>query len=183
MAPEALQPKYNIEPFDPEKHDRTVFSCGVDRLDNFLKRTAKKHQAGDFSRVFVAVKEDSATVTGYYSINAHAIEGDDLPEALTKHSPRHGVIPAAYISMIAVGQNVQGGGLGRILLADGLKRIMLLADQLGLAVVVLDVFDDDGDDAYQRRISFYESMGFQSFPSVPSRMFIGLKDIRAAFSD
>ena len=47
-------PQISIEPLDPEKHHRAGFSCGTDRLDNFLKRTARKHQAGDFTRVWVA---------------------------------------------------------------------------------------------------------------------------------
>jgi ribosomal protein S18 acetylase RimI-like enzyme len=182
MAPEAPKPVYDKEPLDPEKHDRAAFSCGVDRLDNYLKRTAKKSQKGDFTRIFVAVNPEASTVVGYYSMNAHGIEGDGLPEALTKRGPRHGVIPAAYLSMIAVDQNAQGVGLGKILLADALKRLIPLADQIGISVVVLDVFDDDGPEAYERRINFYEGMGFKSLSTRRSRMFLTLKDIRAAFA-
>ncbi len=181
MAPDAPKTIYDIEPFDPANHNRTAFSCGVERLDNYLKRTAKKHQAGDFARVFVAVEPGSPAVIGYYSINAHSIEGDGLPRALTKNNPRHGAVPAAYLSMLAADQRAQGKGLGRILLADALKRLIPVSEEMGLAVVVLDVFDDDGADAYQRRITFYERMGFQSLPSNRARMFITMKDVRAAF--
>ena len=41
----------SMEPLDPRRHDRAAFSCGAVRLDNFLERTARKHQAGDFTRV------------------------------------------------------------------------------------------------------------------------------------
>ncbi len=182
MAPDAPAPQYDIEPFDPDRHDRTAFSCGVDRLDNFLKRTAKKHQAGDFTRVFVAVEPGAAPVIGYYSLNAHSVEGETLPEALTKNSPRHGAIPAAYLSMIAVDRTAQGKRLGRSLLADALKRLIPLSEEIGLAAVILDVFDDDGLEAFERRIAFYDSMGFSSLPSNRARMFIPMKDVRAAFA-
>lgn len=33
-----------IELFDPARHDRAGFVCGVDRLDNYLKLSAKKQQ-------------------------------------------------------------------------------------------------------------------------------------------
>ena len=50
MAPEpGANFTVDIEPFDPVRHDRTVFSCGSDRVDNYLKRTAKKHQKDDFA--------------------------------------------------------------------------------------------------------------------------------------
>ncbi len=36
-----------IEPFDPEKHDRTAFSCGIDQVDNFFRKTANKLSKAD----------------------------------------------------------------------------------------------------------------------------------------
>ena len=71
--------RFKIEPFDPKRHDRAVFSCGVNQIDNFLKRTAKKHQKGDFTRVWVAIQPPEQRVLGYYAINSHAIETGDLP--------------------------------------------------------------------------------------------------------
>ena len=54
--------RISIEPLDPRRHDRTGFSCGTARLDNFLKRTARKHQAGDFTRVWVATNSRQAEI-------------------------------------------------------------------------------------------------------------------------
>lgn len=183
MAPDAPLPDYDIAPFDPDVHDRTGFSCGVARLDSYLKFTAKKHQAGDFARVFVAVRRGSSAVAGYYAMNAHSIESDGLPPALAKRAPRHGAIPAAYLSMTAVDASAQGAGLGRILLADALKRLIPLADEIGVAAVVLDVLDDDGEAAFERRLRFYEHMGFRSLATNRRRMFITMKDARAAFAE
>ncbi len=168
-------PRYRIARFDPQTHDRAGFSCGIDRLDNFLKLTAKKQQTGDFTRVFVATAPDGAAVLGYYAVNAHSLLGDALPEAITRRAPPHGV-PAAYLSMIAVSAAHQGRGLGRILLVDALKRLAAVSDDLGLKAVVLDVLEDGGADAFERRLAFYERMGFRSFPSRRGRMFLLLRD-------
>ena len=172
--------RISIEPLDPRRHDRTAFSCGTIRLDNFLKRTARKHQAGDFSRVWVATDAGKAEILGYYALNAHALEGDDLPADLTRNSPRSAGIPAVYLSMIAVDRRRQGQGFGRILLADALNRAAAVADQIGLKAVVLDVIDDGGPEIVERRRAFYASVGFRSLPSCPSRMFIGIHTVRSA---
>ena len=169
----------SIDPLDPENHDRAAFSCGTGRLDNFLKRTARKHQAGDFTRVWVATEGGRAEILGFYALNAHSLEGDDLPANLTRNAPRSGFIPAVYLSMIAVDRRHQGQGFGRVLLADALKRAAA-ADQIGLKAVVLDVIEDGGPDITEKRRAFYAAMGFQSFPSRPLRMFIGIETIRRA---
>lgn len=181
MAPEPAS-AFLIQAFDPDRHDRTAFSCGVDRIDNFLNVTARKHHDGDFTRVFVAMRPDETAVMGYYALNAHSLSGPDIPGELAKRGPRH-AIPAAYLSMIGIDSREQGNGLGVILLADALKRIMKAADAIGLKAVVLDVVDDDGPEAYGRRRAFYQRMGFRSFPSRESRMFLTVKDIRAAFAE
>ena len=169
-----------IEPLDPQKHDRAAFSCGTARLDNFLKRTARKHQAGDFTRVWVATESGQTDILGYYALNAHTLEGNDLPGHLTKNAPRFGGIPAVYLSMIAVDRRYQGQGVGRILLADALGRAVGAAEQIGLKAVVLDVIEDGGAEITERRRAFYAAMGFQSLPSRPLRMFISIETVRRA---
>ena len=160
-----------IEPLDPKKHDRTAFESGIARVDNFLKRTAKKQQADDHTRVQVAVSTD-AVVVGYYALNAHQIE---LPETC-----RFGAIPAAYLSMLGVSSTVQGQGVGQLLMADAFLRVLNAGHQIGLAALILDVIDDDGEAAAHRRQAFYHRLGFQSFPSQPQRMFITLDTLRRA---
>ena len=172
-----------IEPLDPVRHDRNSFSCGAGRFDNFLKRTARKHQAGSFSRVWVATDGPSSQVLGYYALNAHSLEGHNLPEGVTRDAPRHGAIPAVYISMIAVDCRQQGQGIGRILLADALARVAAAAEQVGIKAVVLDVIEDGGNNLTEKRRQFYTAMGFESLPGRPLRMFIAIETIRRAIQN
>ena len=169
-----------IGPIDPVRYYRNSFSCGAGRLDNFLKRTARKHQAGNFSRVWVATDGRSSQFLGYYALNAHALEGDDLPVGLRREAPRHGAIPAVHLSMIAVDHRQQGQGIGRILLADALARVASAAELVGIKAVVLDVIEDGGKELTEKRRAFYTAMGFESLPGRPLRMFIGIETIRRA---
>ena len=84
--------------------------------------------------------------------------------------------------MIAVNQRYQRQGLGRVLLANALKRSVVAADQGGVKTVILDVVDDGGPEIAERRRVVYAAMGFWSFPSRPSRMFLPVETIRRARS-
>ena len=56
-----IKPKsLRIESFDPSRHDRADFDCGVVRQNNYLKLSAKKEQQDDMTRVSVVVEEGGA---------------------------------------------------------------------------------------------------------------------------
>ena len=172
-----------IEPFDPGRHERSGFSCGTERLDNFLRFSARKRQKDDFTRVFVAVAEGSPKVLGHYALNAHAVATGELGADRPRRAPNTGSIPALYLSMIAVDRSRQGEGLGSDLAVDALGRARNVAGEVGLKLVVLDVIGDGGNEAFARRMEFYRRLGFQSFRDRPERMFIPIDTIRAMFSD
>lgn len=174
--------RLTIKPFDPEKHDRTAFFCGVEQVDNFFKRTANKLAKAGNLRVFVMVGAGHEAI-GFYAINAHAIDYQELPKAFARSRPRHGSIPAAYISMIGVDRRHGGHGYGGDLLADALRRIALASESLGIAVVVLDVLDDGNRDLIVRRKKLYEGYGFMPFKSDPLRLFLPVATVWQVLTD
>ena len=176
-------PRTVIEPFDPGRHDRSGFSCGTARLDNFLRLSARKQQKDDFTRVFVAVAEGSPEVLGYYALNAHAVATEELGADRPRRAPRTGSIPALYLSMIAVDERRQGMGLGLDLAVDAQGRALSVAGEIGLKLVILDVTDDGGADIFARRMAFYRRLGFRSLEDRPERMFITIGTIRAMFGE
>ncbi len=176
-------PRIVIEPFDPGRHDRSGFSCGTDRLNNFLRLSARKQQKDNFTRVFVAVAEGSSEVLGYYALNAHAVATEELGDDSPKRVPRTGSIPALYLSMIAVDGRRQGMGLGSDLAVDALGRALNVAGEVGLKLVVLDVIDDGGEEIFARRMEFYRRLGFRSLEDRPGRMFITIDTIRVMFGE
>jgi ribosomal protein S18 acetylase RimI-like enzyme len=182
LTGEEPEPRYIVEPFDPDRHDRTAFSCGVPKVDNYFKKTANKlHQAGNV-RLFVMIAP-GGEVAGFYAINAHAVSFDDLPRKYARTRPAHGDIPAAYISMIGRDEKFRGSGYGADLLVDALTRIAAVADQLGLAVVMLDVLDCGDAARTARRKALYESYGFTALASNPLRMFLPIATVRAAIEE
>lgn len=171
-------PPYTTEPFDPAKHDREAFSCGVEQVDNFFKRTANKLGKADNARVFV-LTGGAGRVLGFYALNSHDVDVGDLPKSYTRTAPNSGLIPAAYLSMIGVDRRYAGRGLGGSLLIDALMRIERASRELGIAVVVLDILDCGDPDKVERRKRLYTGFGFQPFASMPLRMFLPLKVVRA----
>ena len=172
-----------IEPFDLARRERPGFSCGTDRLDNFLRLSTRKQQKDDFTRVFVAVAEGSPEVLGYYALNVHAVAAGELGADRPRRAPNTGSIPALYLSMIAVDRNWRGMGLGSDPAIDALGRTLNVAGEEGLKLVVLDVIDDGGSDAFARRMEFYRRPGFRGFQDRPERMFITIGTIRSMFAD
>ena len=163
------QPHHVIEPFDPARHDRTGFSCGVAAVDNYFKKTANKLAEAGNVRLFVMVSAEQELI-GFYAINAHAVDG-------------HGSIPAAFIAMIGRDQRYSGSGFGADLLVDALRRIAQAADSLGIAVALLDVLDCGDPHRTARRQALYESYGFQPLPSNPTRLFLPLNAIRELMAE
>lgn len=173
---------YTIEPFDPSRHDRAAFSCGVEQIDRYFQKTANKLVKADNVRLYV-MAEANGTVIGFYALNAHAVHYADLPVKFARTRPLHGNIPAAYISMIGRDQKFRGGGYGGDLLVDALRRIAVAADAIGVAVVMLDVLDCGDPDRVARRKALYESYGFQSLASNPLRMFLPVSVVRKLIAE
>ena len=100
MIDRAFLARLRIEPLDRNKHDRAAFRSGVDRVDNFLHKTAARQQDADHTRVYVACLDDGNDVVGYYALNSHAIDITSLPEEKRKSLPRYPTISAIYLSVV-----------------------------------------------------------------------------------
>jgi hypothetical protein len=166
-----------IEPFDPAKHDRTTFTCGVAQVDNFFKKTANKLVKADNLRVFVMV-DLAGQLIGFYAINAHKVDYTELPPNYARDRPGHGSIPAIYISMIGVDVRFSGLGFGGDLLVDCLSRIARIASDLGVSVVMLDVLDCGNPGLVEKRKRLYAGYGFIALPSNDMRLFLPLATIK-----
>lgn len=72
----------NIEPVS-SNHYRRGFSCGVEALDEYLQRFARRHANANVRRTYVA--GDRSDILGFYSLAMSAIRGENLP---SKHLSR-----------------------------------------------------------------------------------------------
>jgi GNAT superfamily N-acetyltransferase len=167
-----------FEPFDPEKHDRTAFSCGVDQVDNYFKKTANKLQKSGNVRVSVLLDAEEQLL-GFYAVNAHSVDYVELPKKFARTRPSHGSIPAAFISMIGVDQRFQGNGLGGILLVEALRNLAHASESLGIAVVLMDVLECGNEEATTRRLTLYSGYGFTPLQNSRLRLFMPIQDAKA----
>ncbi|WP_187968422.1 GNAT family N-acetyltransferase [Aquibium microcysteis] len=182
MSPIGTAGRFRIEPFDPDRHDRTGFSCGIEQVDNYFRKTANKLAKAGNIRLYVMTASDG-TVIGFYAINAHAVHYADLPKSYARTRPGHGQIPAAYISMIGRDKRYRGAGHGAHLLVDALKRIAMAADALGLAIVMLDVLDCGNPEKVAMRKRMYMGFGFTALASDPLRLFLPIATIRTLLEE
>lgn len=165
------------ESLDVTRHDRSTFESGIAQVDNFLRHTANKLTRAANLRTFV-LSDDQGKILGFYAQNASAIDYADLPARFAKTRPGHGEIPAVFISMIGVDRRVQGKGLGRDLLVDGLWRIAEAERSVGIALVLIDVLDCGDPDRTERRKTFYLRHGFAQLPGRPLRLFMPTATLR-----
>ena len=166
-----------IEVFDPARHDRAGFSCGVDRLDNYLKLSAKKQQKDDMTRVYVAVEDGDVVVLGYHAISLGMMNIDQLAKR-PRGAPDHGELPILFLGQVAVNKAAHGQGVGSILMHHVFEKACRVADEAGCFAIVLDVMSDGGEAAFEKRRSWYAEFGFQPFVSNQARMFMTMKHAR-----
>lgn len=170
--------RIEIRAFDAKSHDRGNFDCGHDRLNNYLKTSASKLQKGDFTRVYVAVEPGQSAVLGYHAINFGELDARAL-ETPPRGAPSHMRLPVLFLGQIAVTRTATGIGIGGMLMHHVFEKAVQLADQAGCWAILLDAVDDDGDEAFRRRIAWYADFGFRAMPSRKCRMFMTMKDVRA----
>ena len=156
-----------IEPLSKE-HDRAGFHCGIPALDRYLKQQARQDVKRRISRVFVSTEPaHPRKVIGYYTLSTLSIELRQLPENQRRQLPRH-PLPAALIGRLAVSQDARGKGIGRMLLADAVKRTLAVSHEIAVYAMVVDAINDDAK-------WFYEQFGFVSLRDAPARLFLPLK--------
>lgn len=163
-------PSWIIEKLD-KRHDRAAFSCGVESLDDYLRRFAGQNEKSGISQHFVAVATaGDSRILGYYALSAGSVAFDRVPDALRKRLPRY-PIPVAHLARLAVDQSMQGHGLGEDLLIDALSRIMHAADEVGIHAVEVVAVNDSA-----RR--FYAKYGFTAMVDDERHLYLPLSAVR-----
>lgn len=89
--------------------------------------------------------------------------------------PRH-PIPVVLLARLAVGEEVQGQGIGRALVRHAALITVRAAALIGVRALVVDALD-------QPTARFYERVGFTPNAVDPLRLEVLVKDLRAAVGD
>ena len=152
-----------VEPLG-KHHNRAAFSSGQPDLDDWFRLRASQDEKRNVTRVFVAV-DDETGVIGFYSLSSFTLSIHDLPDEIARKLPRYDAIPAALIGRLARDERARGRGVGEILLADAIRRILGAGRSIAVFAIVVDTKNEGA-------VDFYKAFGFRPFPLRPMRLFL-----------
>lgn len=152
------------------RHDLTAFDCGVPALNNYLKKFALPNQQSQAARTYVATRGDC--VVGYYTLAAASARREETSARVAKGLAAHPV-PVILLARLAVTASEKGQGLGAGLLKDALLRAAQAADIVGCRAVMVHAKDEGAS-------AFYQRFGFEPSPADPFRLFLLMKNLKAA---
>jgi len=152
---------------DSKIHNCAEFNCGTPELNDYLVRRATQDRRRNISQVYVLVDfDDPATVLGYYTLSAAQVDVAQLSEHERRHLPRY-PIPCFRMGRFAIGQDLQGQGMGKILLGCAVGRCVQARQEVAAFALIVDAKDIDAK-------SFYEHFGFVAFVGKPLSLYLAM---------
>ncbi len=143
-----------------DSHRPDDFDCGVDSLDQWLKRRARANQASGASRTYV-VADAHGHVKGYYCLASGALAMAEAPGGIRRNMPDP--IPVAILGRLAVDRSWKGQGL-----RDAVERTQAASDIPGIRGLLVHALSEPAK-------TFYERYGFVAAPSRPMMLVMSLK--------
>ena len=166
-------PAWHEEPI-ARHHDRAVFDCGVDTLNEFLKRHARKSHKRGGAKTFLAVSDSDERILGFYSLSPASIAYERAPEIIKRGLARY-EIPVFRLARLAVNRSVQKQGLGgQLLLAAGRRCLMVATEAGGVALLI--------DAKNEQAAQWYAGYGAVPLLDTPLSLLLPLKTIHAALT-
>jgi GNAT superfamily N-acetyltransferase len=165
--------RYLTEPLN-SRHNKNGFLCGKDLLDNYIRFQANQDVKRKLSACFVLSDNETNNISGYYTLSSSSISNDLIPDSFSKISPKsYSSIPTILLGRLAIAQNNQGKGIGKLLLIDALKRSFDISGSIGAFAVIVDPIDNEAE-------RFYSKYGFIKLPD-SGKMFLPMKTINQLF--
>jgi predicted GNAT family N-acyltransferase len=153
--------------FDPERHDRAGFSCGVPALDEYLQRFAAQQRRKGVSTVFVLTEALAPNqILGYYTLSAAQVDVASLGNAEQKKLPRYSV-PCFRMGRLACRTDRQGEGVGKLLIGCAVERCLQARKQVAAFALIVDAKDVAAQ-------SFYQHYGFKPCTDAPMTLYLPL---------
>ncbi|MCV6637693.1 GNAT family N-acetyltransferase [Candidatus Albibeggiatoa sp. nov. NOAA] len=170
-----------FEELNKTAHERDSFDCGQAELNTFLKTQALKHMKAGISRTMVlpatTTLNQKQPIYSFYTIAGSSIRRETLPDSQAKKLPRY-PIPVFLLAQLAVHQDLQSHGLGKITLTKALEHLLEVNTHMPAYAIVVDSLHNE-------IIGFYEKFGFERLYEHSNghiRLFLPMKTIANIFS-
>jgi hypothetical protein len=161
---------------DVAVHNREGFCCGVKRLDDFLRKQARKEYP-ELSVTFVLTcSELPGEILGYYSLSSSRLRSDDLDPKLLKKIGHYGSVPATLLGRLAVSESHQGKQtlrVGETLLIDAMYKSYLTSLSVASFGMIVDVLVGERGDPS----GFYAKYGFIKCTKTSGKMYLPMRTI------
>lgn len=160
-----------FERLDSKKHNRTNFDCGVEALNLYLQRFANQDQKRNLTKAYVLA--EGREIIGYYTISAHSVLRDNLPDMIKLASYKD--IPFLLLGRLAVDKAYQGQGYGDALIFHAFKSTSSAAQKFGILGMIVDAKDE-------KAASYYEGFGFVRLKTIENRLMLPLNEMEHLIS-
>jgi GNAT superfamily N-acetyltransferase len=152
-----------------DRHRLDDFHCGVDSLDEWLKRRARANQASGASRVYVAAVEER--VVAYYALSSGAVSHREATGNLRRNTPDP--IPVVVLGRLAIDRSSQGSGYGRALFRDAGLRAVNAAATIGIRGMIVHAISSEAK-------AFYMRLGLRESPTDAMTLMVTIDELRRA---
>ncbi len=154
-------------------HDLENFDSGAPEIDSWLRESALRASARDYSRTYVWHSGDDRVIA-FFSLSAFAITSEELPKNRARGEQRG--IPALLLGKLALDASIQGKGLSPILIGDAVTEAVKASQYAAARYLVVDALNPN-------LVGLYEKFGFQRTSSSEdsrTRLFARIKDLAAS---
>ncbi len=151
-----------------KSHDLSPFDCGVEALNDYLRKNAYQNHQNRAARTYVATR--GTRVVGYYSLAAGSVSRDETPQRVAQGLGQYPV-PVIIFARLGVDLSEKGQGLGKALLKDALLRASQASDMVGCRAILTHAKDESAK-------NFYSKFGFESSPVNELHLYLLMKDIK-----
>ncbi len=148
-----------FEILNAKEHNRKDFDCGVKELNQYIQKYANQDQKRGLTKIYVLA--EGSRIIGYYSISAHAVLRDHLPQNINLGG--YGDVPYLLLGSLAFDNKYQRQGYGDTLIVHAFKTTMETAQKVGIPGIIVDAKND-------AIVSFYEGFGFKRIKATETRL-------------
>jgi GNAT superfamily N-acetyltransferase len=150
-------------------HDGSAFDSGEPVLDDWLRHRAWDNLQLAASRTYVVCPTDSHAVIGYFALSMGQILAQQATGSMRRNMPKS--IPAVMLGRLAIDRVWQGKGLGRVLLADAVRRASLASSEVSARLVIVHAISPAAE-------TFYLHHGFTRLPVETPTLALDLVKLR-----
>lgn len=157
--------------------DRSLFDCGDDTLNDWLKTKARQMQKRYATKVWIgfnpddpATENEKVRIRCFCSLSSKQIEQRIVPSSI-KIDRYKDQVSSILIGQLAVDKEFAGQGIGKYTMMKAMKLCHDVSETVGVSSIEVDASDES-------LIPFYREFGFESLLDHKQHLFLPMGKAR-----